>query len=435
MLTPGANAALPAASRLEVAVAYDRQHADVICLLLDVDDHADGDHGVVLFSQPECAGGAVRLDHVADRLTVDLRRLPPGIQRVLVVANADTAQTIDQTGGVSVAIIADSKLAASARILAPPPFATVQLVELYRRNGAWKVRVLGDGYADGLEKLLNVHGVETTSSLEPAAAAVPPPSGAKVNQPRQWPPPPTPAPAHESVGAPTPFTQATRVHMRKPDLPSSGCVKLAKGEGISLVKQGQSLTIVTLGLGWDPARRGASIDLDAGCVMMDANGNKIEAVYFGHLNSKDGSIRHSGDNLTGKGGGDDERIRVDLRRVPPNVQMLAFTVNSFGGQKFSEVANAFCRLLDHSDLLDNTGVERVRYDLSDSRNGSASPFGNHKGVVIATVERIGNTWAMTARGDLGGGRTYKGLLPIIEGYFGGNDGDKPSGGRKKFFGR
>ncbi|MDX6704804.1 MAG: hypothetical protein QOI48_650 [Solirubrobacteraceae bacterium] len=391
-LTPGSNAALPPADRFEISVSYERQHADVICLLLDSDDRADGDNGVALFSQPVCAGGAVRLDPDADRVTVDVSTLPGAIARVLVVANADTCPTIDGTGRVRVAISADGAPAATALFDSPAAVATMQLVELYRRNGTWKIRALGDGYADGLARLLGVHGIKTTGepARKPAPAAVSPAS-------------------------------ATPVDLTKPDLPSTGAVKLTKGQGVTLRKEGQQLTKVTMGLGWDPATSGGRIDLDASCVMLDGGGEKVEAVWFMHLKSKDGSIVHSGDNTTGKGEGDDETIHVDLATIPSGVQMLAFTVNSFGGQRFSEVANAFCRLLDGS------GAERVRYDLSGNERG-ASPFGSNKGVVLATLEREGSTWTMTARGDLGDGRTYKGLMPVIKGYFGDGAGGGGSGG-------
>lgn len=87
-LTAGSNAALRAAGRFEIAVSCERQHADLICVLLDSDDRADGDDGVALFGQPVCAGGAVRLDPKGDRVSVDVMTLPGAIARVPVVANA-----------------------------------------------------------------------------------------------------------------------------------------------------------------------------------------------------------------------------------------------------------------------------------------------------------------------------------------------------------
>src|SRR3954447_22076905 len=131
-------------------------------------------------------------------------------------------------------------------------------------------------------------------------------------------------------------------------------VSLSKGQSVSLVKQdGGGLRNVRMGLGWDAVRkkglfgsRAQSIDLDASALLFDAGGNLVDQVWFQQLTSADGSIQHTGDNRTGAGEGDDESIRVDLAAVPPRVQTIVFTVNSFTGQDFSQIENAFCRLID-----------------------------------------------------------------------------------------
>ena len=133
-------------------------------------------------------------------------------------------------------------------------------------------------------------------------------------------------------------------------------VNLQKGQKISLNKEaGSALTQVVMGLGWDAAKKkgflgfgGGSqdIDLDASCLMFDAGGALVDAVWFRQLRSKDSSIEHTGDNRTGDGAGDDEQIKVALDRVPATVKSLVFTVNCFTGQDFSQVENAFCRILD-----------------------------------------------------------------------------------------
>jgi hypothetical protein len=86
---------------------------------------------------------------------------------------------------------------------------------------------------------------------------------------------------------------------------------------------------------------GGSIDLDASCIMLDANKQMVDAVWFGQLQSKDSSVQHTGDNRTGAGEGDDEVINVNLSRIPDHVQALVFTVNSFTGQTFATVNNAY----------------------------------------------------------------------------------------------
>jgi tellurium resistance protein TerZ len=109
------------------------------------------------------------------------------------------------------------------------------------------------------------------------------------------------------------------------------------------------------GLGWDAKKtkgffgmgsKEQDIDLNASCVLFDEAKPLLEAIFFGQLNSRDGSIVHTGDNRTGAGDGDDEQIIVDLSRVPSNVKSIIFIVNSFTGQIFSEIENAFCRVVN-----------------------------------------------------------------------------------------
>lgn len=192
-------------------------------------------------------------------------------------------------------------------------------------------------------------------------------------------------------------------------------INLQKGQKISLSKEGGgSLSKVVMGLGWDAKKSGSkgllggmfggggsdSIDLDASCVMFDDNNKAVDTVYFGHLKSKDGSVVHTGDNRTGDGDGDDEQIIVDLDKVPANVKSLVFTVNSFTGQTFDSVENAYCRLVDSSSK-----TEVARYTLSAQ--------GSHTAQIMAKVYRHGGEWKMHAIGENGTGRTIENLLPQI----------------------
>src|SRR6266487_5084788 len=101
-------------------------------------------------------------------------------------------------------------------------------------------------------------------------------------------------------------------------------VTLLKGQQVSLTKRGGgSLTQVRMGLGWDAMKkrglfgfRSQTIDLDASALLFDPAGQLVDQVWFRQLTSTDGSVRHTGDNLTGDGEGDDESIKVDLTRVP-----------------------------------------------------------------------------------------------------------------------
>ncbi|MDI5963160.1 TerD family protein [Streptantibioticus silvisoli] len=186
-------------------------------------------------------------------------------------------------------------------------------------------------------------------------------------------------------------------------------VNLAKGQQVSLTKSGGgTLSAVRMGLGWQAAprrglfgRRTREIDLDASAVLFAA-GDLVDVVFFQHLISNDGSVRHTGDNLVGGvgQGGDDESILVDLQRVPVHVDQIVFTVNSFTGQTFAEVENAFCRLVDETN-----GQELARHTLTGG--------GPYTAQIMAKVHRSGDGWAMTAIGAPAAGRTFKDLMPAI----------------------
>lgn len=187
-------------------------------------------------------------------------------------------------------------------------------------------------------------------------------------------------------------------------------VNLQKGQKITLTKEGGgALSSVVMGLGWDVAEKkgffgfgggSQSIDLDASCLMFDENRNLLDTVWFRQLKSKDGSIKHTGDNLTGDGDGDDEKIIVDLDKVPANVKSLVFTVNSFRGQTFAEVKNAFCRIVDQA-----TNQEVARYNLSAQ--------GSHSAQIMAKLYRHNGEWKMHAIGENGNGTTFQDLMPQI----------------------
>lgn len=178
-------------------------------------------------------------------------------------------------------------------------------------------------------------------------------------------------------------------------------INLEKGHKVSLAKQGGSLGKVFMGLGWDMKPGADDIDLDASCVLFDDAKKVVDQVWFRQLKSRDGSVRHSGDNLTGEGEGDDEVIHVDLNALPPAVKSLVFVVNSFTGDDFSTVANAFCRLVDAA-----TQTELARFSLSES--------GSHTGLVMAKVYRHNDEWKIHAVGEKGAGRTFNDLMPVIQ---------------------
>ena len=189
-------------------------------------------------------------------------------------------------------------------------------------------------------------------------------------------------------------------------------INLQKGQKISLTKEagGSTLTKITMGLGWDDkitkgffgmGAKDQEIDLDASCVLFDEAKNPLDAIYFGQLVSKDGSIKHSGDNRTGAGDGDDEQIVVDLSRVPATVKSILFVVNSFTGQNFSQIENAYCRVVDAA-----SGKELARYDLSCT--------GEHTAMLMAKVYLHSGEWKMHAIGDNTSGKTFEHMMPAMQ---------------------
>lgn len=187
-------------------------------------------------------------------------------------------------------------------------------------------------------------------------------------------------------------------------------VKLSKGERISLDKEaGTRLSRIVMGLGWDAMKtkgffgfgaRDQEIDLDASCLMFSDTKELLDVVWFRQLASRDGSIRHTGDNRTGAGDGDDEQIVVDLSQVPASVKTLVFTVNSFTGQNFSQIENAFCRIVNAGN-----NAEIARYQLSCN--------GTHTAQIMAKVYRHNDEWKMHALGENASGRTFMDMLPLI----------------------
>ena len=156
-------------------------------------------------------------------------------------------------------------------------------------------------------------------------------------------------------------------------------VSLSKGGNVSLTKMAPSLTAVTVGLGWDVrTTTGADFDLDASALLCNATGKVVDDqhfVFFNNLKSPDGSVEHTGDNLTGEGDGDDESINVNLAGVPGHVEKIVFPVSIYDapgrGQSFGQVMNAFIRVVDRS-----SGSELARYDLSeDASTETAMVFG------------------------------------------------------------
>lgn len=394
-MTPGSNIPL-SAPRVTVDVAAPVR-LDVSGLLLTADGKVRSDDDFIFYNQPAGPGVTYRSGGgtAPDAIVVDTAAVPPGIEKIVVTASPDgagqTFQGIEPTATVRNAD--DGSVFAT---FTPPRLGTetaLVVIEVYRRGGAWKARAVGQGYADGLAGIATDFGVSVEEEPAPAPVApvgvTPPAPVAAPVDPRIAAPPAQP-PAPPAPAAPP---ASGKINLDK------GRVSLQKNQTVSLVKGGRPLlSQVKMGLGWEPAFRGKDIDLDASVIAYGPNRNHLDSCYFGKLSILNGAIKHSGDNLTGEGAGDDEVIVVDLGRIPPEATGLVFTVNSFTGQKFTEVAKAYCRLIDAT-----TGEELVRFDLT-----GAEP---QTGVMMAKlIKQFSGEWEMTAMGDFVKSRTVRGMV-------------------------
>ncbi|MFD9812360.1 TerD family protein [Streptomyces sp. NPDC059080] len=421
-MTPGSNLPLGAA-RVAVDVTAPVR-LDVSGLLLTAAGKVRSDDDFVFYNQPNGGPGVTHGSGApggGDTITVDTTAIPADIEKIVVTASPD-APGATFAGTEPTGTVRDADSGAVLASFTPPglgPETALVVVEIYRRNGAWKVRAVGQGYADGLAGIATDFGVtveEPATPAPPAAAPVPPaappappaaapapPQGAPVPPPPagQWAPPtgaPAPLAPPPGVAPPAPAAAPAPPAAGKVNL-DKGRVSLRKNETVSLVKGGRPLLgSVRMGLGWEPAFRGKSIDLDASVIAYGPDRKKIDNCFFGKLSVLNGAIQHAGDNLTGDGSGDDEVITVHLGGLPPQVTGLVFTVNSFSGQKFTDVAKAYCRLADAQ-----TGEELVRFDLT-----SAEP---RTGVLMAKlIRQYSGEWEMTALGEFVDARTVRGMI-------------------------
>ncbi|NMO03470.1 TerD family protein [Gordonia sp. TBRC 11910] len=172
-------------------------------------------------------------------------------------------------------------------------------------------------------------------------------------------------------------------------------VSLSKGGNVSLTKEAPGLTAVAVGLGWDVrTTTGTDFDLDASAIGLNTGKKVVNDgffVFFNNLKSPEGSIEHTGDNLTGEGEGDDEVIKVNLAAVPAEVDSIVFPVSIYDGegrsQSFGQVRNAYIRVVNQAG-----GTEIARYDLSEDASTETA-------MVFGELYRNGADWKFRAVGQ------------------------------------
>jgi stress response protein SCP2 len=316
---------------------------DVSALLLNSAGRVRGENDLIFYNQP--TGPGVRLVPEQSALAIGLRSLPPDIDHVRVALALGDPRSrfgdyppptvrIDDTAGNLVYEYVIDGLGAESAVIA---------FDLDRAGAAWQLRVLGHGYPAGFAALVRAHGVP--------------------------------------VGEPGAAEQIYR-----------GPATLRPGQEVALHEiRKDGLSLVKMALGWDPIRvngprgmREVRIDLDASALLFIGH-DLVDVVFYQQLSSHDGAVRHSGDNLTGEGKGDDEVITVDLVRLPQQVTAIVFVVTSYAGHTFERVRNSFWRMVDGS-----SNAELVRGNL---RVGGANT-----GMVVAKVYRDGGDWRLMAIG-------------------------------------
>jgi stress response protein SCP2 len=232
-------------------------------------------------------------------------------------------------------------------------------------------------------------------AVPPPVAVAPP---APPPPPPVAPPPVQPDPAQAYPQQPAPQEQYAQQQPAPVTRAASGPLVLGH-DWVSLSNpDGSPLQKLLVGVGWFPVPGMYNIDLDSAAIAFDAQGNKLEIVWHRNANEFDGALQHTGDSKTGAAAGDAESIVVDVARLPNEVAAVVFTINSFTGQRFTDIAQAYFRIADHA-----TNQEILRYDLSDTQPSTA---------VLMAILRRGATgiWGVRAIGEFHDNRFVKKLV-------------------------
>ncbi|WP_163833233.1 TerD family protein [Spartinivicinus ruber] len=172
-------------------------------------------------------------------------------------------------------------------------------------------------------------------------------------------------------------------------------VTLQKGGNVSLEKTAPGMTNAVIGLGWDArSTDGSDFDLDASIFMVGEAGqvrSDADFIFYNQLKSQCGSVEHMGDNRTGEGEGDDESVKVDLVKIPTDIQKIVIGVTIHDAesrnQNFGQVSNAFIRIVNEAN-----NEEVVRYDLSED-------YSIETAMLFGELYRHGGEWKFRAVGQ------------------------------------
>lgn len=188
-------------------------------------------------------------------------------------------------------------------------------------------------------------------------------------------------------------------------------INLSKGGRINLSKDenGNSLDKVFFGTNWGMIRRAfglgrEAVDLDSSVVLLDASGNKVDLVYFGHKDSL--GVHHYGDDLTGDANGDDgmdnETVEVTLSKIDSRVQHVFFVLNSYRHHKFDKIPYIGIRIYTSPNNQPKRNVSDpvtvlAQYSLKDM----ASEFSGKESIILGEAYRKDGEWKFKAIGEFG----------------------------------
>lgn len=322
--------------------------ADASALLLAASGKVRSDDDFVFYNQPVHSSGAVRHEgkkndggRVTDALVVDFARVEPAIETVVLAASTDGG-TFGQIPGLFIRVVDAANGAEIARYDSED--ATVEtafvLGELYRRQGAWKFRAVGQGYSSGLEGLATDYGISVDEPQQtppaPAPAAVQP--SAAPAAPVQAPPPPAQVPAAAPAGQPVRLSKVTLTK----DAPS-----------ISLRKQGGTSGAMRVNLNWEVRKQfkgwasklgravamHADLDLDLCALYELADGRKgvVQALgnAFGSLDQPP-YLLLDGDDRTGAVASG-ENLTVNLDHIKDFKRIVIFVTIYEGARSFADL--------------------------------------------------------------------------------------------------
>ena len=176
-------------------------------------------------------------------------------------------------------------------------------------------------------------------------------------------------------------------------------LNLQKNDILDLSKKDPSLKNILLG-GWDVAKKGffgfgADYDLDLIALLLGEDGKLIKSsksvIYYNDMVGQ--GIKLHGDNRTGEGEGDDEKISISLDKLPIECKKVVFAVTIYDAvrrrQSFSKVKNAYVRLVNE----DKGNEEICRYNLTEDG-------GNNTGIIFAELFKENGNWQFKAIGKL-----------------------------------